>query len=456
MTLGLVITCHPAYLPRLPDCLDAWELQFPYLDQRVLVLDNVDDQALQSLVNHYPSWNIVRGYWSNPNPARNAGWLACSTDWIIGWDADNVPPPTFAQAARRHAAVVSSDVGALAPDYIDPIKQRTLNHAASRYADPREHFICDTASVWRREAVLMAGGWLDNQQGHDDWSLAKNIHNQGWKIEPLPNLKITLTPHGSRRSLTKPVNDCLWLARSVGVVTLQAGRISLVERWLECLAQQDMPPHWGLTIMLPANRAGLRHQFQSTVEQLCEQWANPPCRVTILTPSRSAMQTPLTESPEAAFFNTHRTVANLYAQAIAATPEDLILTWEDDVFPHSTTALRCLSDQIHPASRTAACAAVYPSRGNPRHAVAAAVVGEWAAVPTLVSLPQRPVPMANVGFGFTLWQRPALEQCPILAGSRSTRNYRLGLDGDLCRRLHAAEWKIKLHGAVTCDHVTQL
>lgn len=454
MKIGLVITAHTPYLHFLPACIAAWDAQAEHIDHRVLVLDAVADSDANQLAAAHPEWQIVRGAWSNPNPARNAGWLACPTDWIIGWDADNIPPLDFASKARRAAAKACTSVGALAPAYIDPIKRRILNFAASQHADPRDSFVADTSSVWRREAVLMAGGWLHNQEGYDDWSLAKNLHNQGWQILPLLGVEITLTQHAARRSHTKPVADCLWRARTLGIITLQAGRLSLVDRWIDSLAAQEMPPHWGLTVMLPANRTGLRNHFQNRIKDLQEQIQPPPDRVTFMTPAVPALNTSPAESPEAGFFNTHRTVGGLYAQACAATPEDMILTWEDDVFPHQTTALRALAAEIHPASRTAAISAVYPSRGNSNHAVAAYEVGEWSNIPTLASIPQKPIPVGNIGFGFTLWQRPALEQCPILSGSRSHRQHRLGLDGDLCRRLHAAGWKTKLHGALTCDHIT--
>jgi hypothetical protein len=458
MKLGVVVTCHPAYLRFLPEALAGWEAQAELLDERVLVLDGVGAEAAEALRAGWPGWRVIEGMWGNPNPARNAGWLACAVDWVIGWDADNVPPAGYAAAARRAAGRAGTGVGALAPAYVDGVTGRALNHAVTCGGDARDAFVCDTSSVWRREAVLQVGGWVDDQEGYDDWTLAKLLQAQGWQLCPLLGVQVRCSDHAmGRRSKSKPVADCLWRARSVGVVSLQAGRISLVERWLAALAVQEMPRHWGLTLMLPEGREGLRRKFEDAVRGMMAEVARPAERVTFLRPGRAALRTPVGEAVEAGFYDTHRVVGALYGQAVAATPEDLILTWEDDVFPHQTTGLRQLSAALHPASRTAAVAGVYPSRGNPRHAVAAVEVGEWSGVPTVAAATARPVavPMGNVGFGFTLWQRLALERCPILAGSRSHRLHRLGLDGDLCRRLHGDGWKLKLHGGVTCDHVTQ-
>ncbi len=444
MKLGLVITCHTAYLHYLPKLLAAWDAQADHLDERVLVLDGVDDPAPAGLD---PAWKIVRGAWGNPNPARNAGWLACACDWIIGWDADNLPPPDFARRARVAAARAACDVGVLAAAHAEP-GGRVLNRAVFEHADPRDAYVANTAAAWRREAVLHAGGWQDDQLGLDDWTLAKTLHVLGWRVLPLLGVAVTLLDHAARRTHTKPYAECLWRGRRVGIIALLSGRMHLIERWFAALHDLERPPHCGLTLVTPADRPDLRLMALRQAEALdC-------ARVTVLTPPRPALRT-RTEAPESRFNNIHRAVGALYAHAIAATPEELVLTWEDDVFPHDARALAQLSPHLRPAGKTAAVAAAYPSRSSPEKVVAATGRGEWTGAPVLADLPRdKPMEVGNVGCGFTLWNRVALEACPILGPARSARGGRLGLDGAVCRRMTSAGWKLKLHGGVRCDHET--
>ena len=148
----------------------------------------------------------------------------------------------------------------------------------------------------------------------------------------------------------------------------------------------------------------------------------------------------------------HHQVGRLYSHAIAATPDPVVLTWEDDVFPESPQALRALSDRMQPKQRVAAVSGAYRCRENAEAAVASLDAQQWKTMPLFSWLGSHVKQVGMVGGGFTLWSRAALEQCPVLGAHTLPDGVKLGWDGFVCRRLNNAGWKLLLHGGVRCDH----
>ena len=95
-------------------------------------------------------------------------------------------------------------------------------------------------------------------------------------------------------------------------------------------------------------------------------------------------------------------MGKLYSQAIAVTPEPVILTWEDDVFPKSPTAPRTLSDRMQPKLGIAAVSAAYRSRENADVAVASLDAEQWRTMPLFSWLGSQVKQVGMIGGGFTL------------------------------------------------------
>ena len=187
--------------------------------------------------------------------------------------------------------------------------------------------------------------------------------------------------------------------------------------------------------------------------------STPGCR-TALGPSESRFRRVSVLRSEAdrgpgGYEEVHARVGRLYSEAIANSPEPVLLTWEDDVFPRQSDALRLLSDQMLPKAGVAAVSGAYRSRQGDSLVVASREVQRWGDMPTFDWLGEEVKPIGMVGGGFTLWSRSALEHCPIFGGVALPDGHRLGWDGDVCRRLRRSGWKILLHGGVQCDHQYQ-
>ena len=431
--IAVVVTSHLDYLGFLPECLSAWDSQSP--SRKVLVLDDCEFASPAG-------WEVVRGAWRDPNHARNAGIAACSDcHWVIFWDADNVPSPGYFEQARRKCAGASCTTGALYPEVLQQMpdgERRLVSQDVG--GDPREGFFVDTASVWRSHAIWQAGGWSAGGAKLDDWSLACRVHAAGWDLAPL-GAPVVQRDHPGRRSRTASLADALWQIRPIGIVVLLAGRQALLERLERSLSDLGLPPNCSLTVVDNSGDA----EFGARVVVMTSRLSSRMQRVTIIRDDSSASAND--------FEGIHCHVGGLYSRAVAATPEPLILTWEDDVFPIRADALRQLADQIIPRRHVAGVSGAYRSRQHPDLVVASLDGRAWTRMPTFGWLGARVTPVGMIGGGFTLWSRSALEQCPILGSLSLPGHGRLGWDGFVCRRLNAAGWTLLLHGGVACEHL---
>ena len=425
--VAVVVTCHAPYLHYLPALLAAWDQQGAI--ERVLCLDECDYTAP-------PGWRVLRGSWGHPGAARNAALRIISAAWVLYWDADNTPSPRYLERAQIVTADAAEHMGAFCPAVV--WDGRVI--ASGRVGDLRDSFRVDTASVWRRQALLHAGGWDTQPTTLEDWELAKRLTSLGWAIDPL-GATLNVQDHGDRRSHSLSTDEALWPLRSVGIITLFAGRWTLLQRWVRMILSLDLPPRCGLTVVDDSSDHVFRAELSRAVKTVSPRFE----RVTVLTSPDAEQVT--------GFSAIHQRVGRLYSRAIAATPEDLILTIEDDVFPHRDDALRTLAASILPGQRKAAVAGAYADRENDQVAVAALNLKEWERMPLFSWLGTRLVRVGMVGFGFTLWNRPALEACPVLGQFTLPNGHRLGFDGFVCRRLNAAGWEFLLDGNVPCDHL---
>lgn len=437
-SLAVVVTCHQPYLRFLSKCIAPILVQAQRLAVPVRLILCLDHVANGVQVNE--TWEIVRGDWHNPNGGRNAGLLAVAgeVDWILFWDVDNVMPPGFLEVTHREVNEAGPDVGILYPKIHIGDRQLGVNHGK----DLRDAFYVDTASAWRVNAILSAGRWDERLRRLDDWSLSKRVTAAGWKAVEMP-LAFEKGVHGESRSSVSQAEG-VFEGRSLGIVSLMRGQNpDHLERFFHCLRNLDLPFDTGLTLM---DNSGNPH-FRQELERHCAGLGGWQ-RISILT----AAPVSFPSEHQSRFVQVHNHIAYLYGRAIGATPEDSILTWEDDNFPRNPDAVRKLAMEMRPGRNVGIVASLYQSRNNRRHACAARDRESWTNVPLFEEMKEmgRPAKFGMVGGGFTLWNRIALEQNPI-RGPRKVPW--IGWDGDVCRRIREAGRSVILHCGVVCDHL---
>ena len=435
--LAIVVTCHEPYLRFLPDCLESIDGQAPPETIKVLALDDCPGEADAAL----RGWQVVRGNWRSPAAARNACLpLLPEGGWVVFWDADNLMPERYLATGLEAVIAASDDTGILYPLVRNGNSLRFMGDDVA--GDPRLGPHIDTCSFWRLRAIRHAGDWRKGLNRLDDYELGNRILRAGWKHAKL-NTIVDQREHPLRRSHGADYHDALWEVRSLGIVVLLRGEGKLLPRWIEVASEIKLPPRAGLTVVDDSGTVTFGRKVRAMINRLSDRFQ----RVTLMTKGDSKPRNP-------SFSEIHDRVGHLYSRALPATPEDLILTWEDDVFPNQPDAIRELAWHLPPQRQRAAIGAVYESRANPGFAVAARGPKGWSGPFRLDRLPKRPFTVGMIGGGFTLWLKPVLDQHPVLGSWEVPElgEHQLGWDGFLCRRLNAAGWHVALHGGIRCDH----
>jgi glycosyltransferase involved in cell wall biosynthesis len=445
--IGIIVTSHPAHFHFIQDSLAAIDAQVPDrgLFQKILALDNAPDDYVPPVSK---GWKLVRGNWSNPGQARNAALaeIAPACSWVLFWDSDNLIPQGYLANGIARTRTADENVAVLYPQII----VQNVPRSDDVTGDPRRSCFTDTAGYWRVDALNHVGGWETRLSRLEDYELGGRLKRSGWELRPL-NFQLELHEHGERRSHGQRFPDAVWNCRSLGVLIIFCGDVRLLDRWVPAVQALELPIHCGLTVVDNSFSKTFARKLRTALGKVEGRFE----RVTIIKGDTWPRWSQLDR-----FGLIHNLVSWAYTRGIEATPEDTILTWEDDVFPHEIeTAAKKLAQRIIPgaANRIAASAGVYASRDNPGVAVATTVAGRWSQAPRLAGIPRKPIQVAGVAGGFTVWSRPALEACPI-RGTKNVGNalepYVLGWDGEVSRRLHAQGWGFILDGSVTCDHWT--
>ena len=417
-SLTLIVTAHGPYLKFLPEVLAQWDAHIVQPGYKILVLDGCDYQAPEG-------WRVIRGNFGHPSLARNAGLSQTRTPWVYFWDADNEVPEDLLGHAKERISTAASNVA-------------LYYTGRAPVMDPRLCYYIDSGSLWRVEAIRHVGGWPETWL--EDWNLGRILLAAGWKHEPL-GAGVNRRKHPEQRSLTSTISTKLWSARPVGIVTLFRGRVDLLHRWEQSVLGIDRPSVCGLTVVDDSGDQGFLDELKKTLDRLEPYFE----RVTLVKGGKR---------PRLDFAGVHNHVGRLYSLAIPVTPEPLILTWEDDVFPHDEKALYSLAEQVTPgwpSRKVAVCGAAYPSRFSPPHVAVSMVSERWVGLHgDEVRAAQDPISVGLIGGGFSVWNRAALERVPILGYGGA----KIGWDGFVCQRLIADDWKVLLHPKVWCDHLT--
>ena len=443
--LAVVVVCHGPYLPYLPKCIETIEGQ-EFNAAKYLVLDGCD-------YTPPADWTVIKGRYGNPNPARNAGWnLAADrgAQWIVFWDADNLMGEGYLFHASRRIKDVPNQVGILSPDVVREGPQGMRWHVrqpgARTYWSGRERSLSDTSSLWRVEALCQTGGFNVDNTMLDDYTQALRVTALGWRVESL-NMPVLLTDHNANRSSEAARGESdLWNNRTFHIVTLLAGRDTVLRAWSRSAHGMNLPPHTHLTLVDDSGCALFGRDVRAEAESLSLRPEIQSVRI---------LKAPPKTAPPTTWLAIHRRVAMLYNLALSGQTHDMTLMWEDDVIPVNNNALRLLHEGFLPFTRLAGVGAVYACRSNPLVAVASGDATRWAAMPLMTALDkwattQNRRRFGMIGGGFTLWAGHFLARALPLQASPEAK---LGWDGCLGRELHQQGCTLELDLRVHADHL---
>lgn len=442
---------HPAWAG---EALASIEGQRPAADERVLVIDHPHGLDLLSRLPRDPrnhGWTVLHGDWRDPGQARNLGLSRTTSRWVVFFDADNLMAPGHLDAVGRavrsalpRVGVVYHDIRYVTADLGDSGLWRVPDYD---YWSLRASNFIDTSSAWRREAVELAGGWPVGCGSFEDYALALAVTRRGWVAQRRDGPPVTMRQHDHSRSHTRvrtgDRRTDLWRTRTLGIVSLLAGRHSTFGRWAEFLTHAELPPHTSLYVI---DNSG-DPEFGTLVRSTCERLAvdRRLDHLTVLPrPHRYG------GTPDEPYFvrERHLHIARLYSEVMPTIREDLVLTLEDDVEP-PLDAVRRLGEQIGctPWGRYAAVAGAY-DMGADGGLCAGRADGGWGSPIHWRDLGDGPMDVGSVGGGCTMWANWALVEQPIPFMWYDG----LGWDGSLCNRLRQNGFGIQLHGGVRCTH----
>lgn len=445
--IAVIVTCHEPYFAWLSDALESVDRQLPGPAERVVVFDGCAPPGF------VPSaWQRLTGRWSDPAGARDAGLRATTAPWLVFLDADNALPHGYLSAAQRAIERAGRQVAIVYPDiqYTDyALTPRSVwSMPACDYWSLRQQNCVDTSSVWRREAIEIVGGW-PHGEFLEDYILALLVTAGGWKAVPLEGPPVLMREHDNgRRSAarrrTGPLLTHLWRARSLGIVSLLAGRTSTFDRWRRFILTAELPPRTSLYVVdNSGDRSFSRRAYDAAMSIAAER------KLDHLDFAVSGKPHPPHTHEDYLTKRRHLHVAQLYATALPRVTEDLVFTLEDDVEP-PPDAIRKLGEDIGYPSRgnIGAVGAAYPSPTYPEHVCAAPGWDGWTGSISWRALPDVPLDVGCVGGGATMWANWALRECAV----HIQWELKLGWDGVLCAALRQRGYRVRLHGGVRCEH----
>lgn len=434
---AIAVSAHPAYAHLLPALLEEWDMQTRGLNVvKLLLYDHPDPPAVSKW------WRVVAPKdkpYGQPSPLRNEV-LEMDVDWVQYWDADNFPAPDHFGKVFAHAQGAADNVGLIFPRIIGAYGKE-LEVPPGR--DPRRGYFLDTACCWRREAILSAGGWQSGLTV-EDWALARDMRLAGWEFEQSSVVFNWSNTPGNRTSGNSDA-QAKWDARDFAIIILFRGDDHFFQCVREDLGKLDLPRHCSVTVVADGDK-----DFYRKVNK----WISAlglGGRFERLTLSQARPQTNPIKAKEE-FIKIHAHVADLYARAIRATPEELILFIEDDV-RFEPGALRALSDEMATKPGIACCGAPYLIREN-TYMAAARAKDYWDEPIRMSELTQESITVGMLAGGFTLYQRHAFEECPMLGPFKVRgRTGPLGWDGTVCKRFNEAGYTIRLVGKSKVEHL---
>ena len=447
-SVAVIVTCHSKYLGVLRECLDTVEAQTEKANERILVLDGCRAPRWMKR-EPYRGWCIVRGKWGTPNPGRNAGIEVAQSDWIVIVDGDNWLRRDYLEGARDTIAQGNGSLGIV---YADIIMKDNRHDYVSEHATPdvydywslRLRNYVSSTSVWRRNAVIEAGGF-QRTGCYDDWTVALNMTALGWTAakQSIPILAREGNG-GHRRDKSESEWGMKWEQRSYGIVTLLAGRDECLQGWLDWLEYADLPPKTALYVVDSSGRS----DFGSYVRDCI---GNPARSDRFTHIDYTAVPKPTLDINES--YARARIVPCLYNQILPRVREDMLVTLEDDVVP-PLSGLRDIVSIVGANSHIGAMAGAYLSRCGGNRICAAIGRDYIDGRVYLRDIKPKPMRVGCTGGGFTVYQNALIQRAlpmrfDVIDGTPT------GWDTIICNAITDQGYSIFMHGGVWCEHKGQ-
>ena len=186
-------------------------IDYPTDRHEIQILDDSDDET-RALVDSVAERLRSQGHWISvfrrdnrigyKAGALEEGMAECSGDYIAIFDSDFIPPKDFLRRALPH--LLSDEKCALVQARWDHLNadDSWLTRAQAMGIDG--HFVveqtarnrnqlfmnfCGTAGIWRKRAIVDAGGW-EHDTVTEDLDLSYRAQLRGWRFHYLPSLRV--------------------------------------------------------------------------------------------------------------------------------------------------------------------------------------------------------------------------------------------------------------------------
>ncbi|SDK52825.1 Glycosyl transferase family 2 [Nonomuraea maritima] len=133
-------------------------------DVPVVVVDDRRAAGASGVLESLPAHvRVVRSGGRGPAAARNAGWRAVHTPWVVFLDDDVVPGPGWAEAVRTDLAGLPGDVAGSQGRIVVPLPRGRPPTDAERHTAGLEDALWVTADMAYRRRVLESLGGFDER-----------------------------------------------------------------------------------------------------------------------------------------------------------------------------------------------------------------------------------------------------------------------------------------------------
>ncbi|MFG2074911.1 glycosyltransferase family 2 protein [Nonomuraea maritima] len=133
-------------------------------DVPVVVVDDRRAAGASGVLESLPAHvRVVRSGGRGPAAARNAGWRAAHTPWVVFLDDDVVPGPGWAEAVRTDLAGLPGDVAGSQGRIVVPLPRSRPPTDAERHTAGLEDALWVTADMAYRRRVLESLGGFDER-----------------------------------------------------------------------------------------------------------------------------------------------------------------------------------------------------------------------------------------------------------------------------------------------------
>lgn len=439
--ITVVIPCSN-YARFLPDCVRSVQATGV---QRIVVIDDASADDPGKVCADF-GVEYVRVEFRNLHSVRSIGLQLVRTKYVAFIDADNQVYPDYFRRAiaamerHRNVAFVFPVLNGFG-DAEGPLHGTENAPQIARAASIEDRNYCDGNAVWRTEVLhqtLALLRPLPADIATHDWRMAREVLRAGWlAIRSEVPLLYRVHSNQMSRNWTRYPKDATLSHERVTIVIAFSGRFECWKRVLTWLRSQTFK-NVRLLIMngthadLSANDLGLGDWSRSlTIERFD---AGAPG----LGDENRTTGDEIRARVEAA-------VAGIYNRAVQmAAPDEYLFFLEDDVVPHSPSAIEKLLDLMQP--ETFAVSGLYKHRYQNK----ACAFRTPICVDNMLPLEGPAFEQVHgTGFGCLLARRSVLQSHSLSGDDGVNPHY----DCELAARLQRTPWKWFLARTVPCDHL---